>query len=146
MNETFERAKTEEIKEYFNSIFYDKPSDFESDICKAAEEGKHTSVQYLVERYHADVEAKDKYEWTPINDASKNGHLEAVKYLYETCHVKITDRVINTAERNCKQYLKNFNSINARISIVRIIPLLLLCCLLIINRCRRTFSKSDVYR
>ena len=35
-----------------------KPHDFESDIHEAADEGKLTSVQYLVEQCHANVEAK----------------------------------------------------------------------------------------
>ena len=70
-------------------IDIEKPSDFESDICKAAEEGKLTSIQYLYEACHANVEAKDIKGCTPINIASINSHLEVVKYLYETCHANV---------------------------------------------------------
>ena len=68
-----------------------KPNDFESDIHKAAEKGKLTSVQYLVEQCHANVEAKGEYGRTPLINASNNGHLDVVKYLVEECHAKITE-------------------------------------------------------
>ena len=63
------KKKTKETKTYFPPVT-EKPSDFESDICEAAEEGKLTSVQYLVEQCHADVETKDDDGRTPINYAS----------------------------------------------------------------------------
>ena len=69
-----------------------KPSDFESDICKAAEEGKLTSIKYLVKQCHADVETKDWCGYTPINNASSNGHLDVVKYLYKKCHANVETR------------------------------------------------------
>ena len=77
-----------ETKAYFPPVT-EKPSGFESDICEAAYQGKLTSVQYLVEKCHADVEAKDEWENTPINLASLTGRLEVVKYLYETCHADV---------------------------------------------------------
>ena len=40
-----------------------------------------------------------KYGNTPINEASRNGHLDVVKYLYETCHAKIPDNAINEATK-----------------------------------------------
>ena len=65
------------------------PSDFVNDICKAAQEGKLTSVQWLIEQCHADVETKDNNGYTPINFASRNGHLEVVKYLRKQCHADV---------------------------------------------------------
>jgi ankyrin repeat protein len=89
-----------------------KPSDFESDIHNAAEKGKLTSVQYLYEVCHSNVEAKDKYGKTPIIFASENGHLEVVKYLYEKCHATITDEAISrTKNDDIKNYLEE-NSIH----------------------------------
>ena len=67
----------------------EKPSDFENNICTAAEEGKLTSVQYLIEQCHADAETKDGRGFTPINLASQNGHLDIVRYLYEKCHANV---------------------------------------------------------
>ena len=46
------------------------------------------------------VETKDKYEYTPINNASKNDQLEVDKYLYKACHAKITWKSILNAEIN----------------------------------------------
>ena len=103
--------KTEEEKEEKKTYFppvTEKPSDFESNICKAASEGKLTSVQYLVEQCHANVETKDENERTPIRCASLNGHLEVIKYLYETCHAKIDDRAIIWARtEEIKKYLQS---------------------------------------
>ena len=73
----------------FFSPVTEEPPDFESNICKAAKEGKLTSIQYLVEQLHADVETKNSFESTPINIASGKGHLEVVKYLYVQCHADI---------------------------------------------------------
>ena len=39
------------------------------------------------------------YGRTPINDASYKDHLEVVKYLYETCHTKITNETSGQQER-----------------------------------------------
>ena len=102
--EKLKEEKNTRKKTYFPPVT-EKPSDFESDICKAAAEGKLTSVQYLIEQCHANVETKDKYGGTPINFASFNGHLEIVKYLYETCHATITDKTLQEAELECKEYL-----------------------------------------
>ena len=74
----------------------------------AASEGKLTSVQYLVEQCHSDVETKDYLEYTPINIASEKGHLEVVKYLYEQCHAKITDKTIKIARNDTiRKYLQS---------------------------------------
>ena len=62
------------------------PSDFEKDICLIIAQGKLTNIWILIEMYKIDVETKDKDENTPINIASKNCRLYAVKYLYKTCH------------------------------------------------------------
>ena len=48
-------------------------------------------------------------EWSvqSINWASSNGHLEVVKYLYETCHAKITEKTIKNAKaKEIKEYLQ----------------------------------------
>ena len=66
---TLQNKIKEEKKTYFPPIT-EKPSDFESDICKAAEKGKLASVQYLFEQCHANVETKDSYGWTPIINAT----------------------------------------------------------------------------
>ena len=97
--------ETEEKKTCFPPVT-EKPSDFESDILKAAEKGKLTSVQYLVEECHADVETKDNYGRTPIMRASCYGKLEVVKYLYETCHANITtETILKTYNKEIKEYL-----------------------------------------
>ena len=80
-NEELKKSK----KTHFERVT-EKPLDFESDIHKAAEKGKLTSVQYLVEQCHSNVEAKDNKGSTPIMFASYNDRLEVVKYLYEECH------------------------------------------------------------
>ena len=101
------KKKTKETKTYFPPVT-EKPSDFESNICEAAKEGKLTSVQYLVEQCHANVETKSNNGRTPINYASLNGHLEVVKYLYETCHAKITNKTIEKAKtEEIKEYLRS---------------------------------------
>jgi hypothetical protein len=63
-----------------------KPEDFESDIHKAAAEGKLKSVQYLAEQR---IEAKDNNGKTPIIIASENDHLDVIKYLHEECHANV---------------------------------------------------------
>ena len=81
-----------ETKEEKKLCFYpvtEKPIDFESDICKAAERGKLESVQYLVEQCHANVEVKGEWGCTPLNIASKEGHLDVVAYLHELCHANV---------------------------------------------------------
>ena len=75
-----------EIEELKKSTFFD----FESDIHKAAENGKLSSIKYLVEQCRVNVEAKDNDGWTPLICASQEGHLDVVKYLFEECHAKIT--------------------------------------------------------
>ena len=69
-----------------------KSDDFESDIFKAAKEGKLTSVQYLVEKCHANVEAKDENGFSPLFIASIFNHLKIVKYLYEKCHADVESK------------------------------------------------------
>ena len=66
-----------------------KPWFFESDIFKASEKGKLTSIQYLVENEHCIVEGKDKEGRTPLYIASENGNFDIVKYLIEECHCNI---------------------------------------------------------
>ena len=92
--ETIRNSKTEEIKNYFSSLFSDQPSDFESNILTASSKGNLASVQYLFERYHAKI---PEYA---IIFASLYGHLEVVKYLYETCNAKVPKYAINIATRN----------------------------------------------
>ena len=38
------------------------------------------------------IETKDYYGFTPINNASSNGLIEIVKYLYETYHVDVEQK------------------------------------------------------
>jgi ankyrin repeat protein len=66
-----------------------KPFFFESDIYKAVAEGKLTSVQYLIEQSHVNVEAKDKNGRTPLHIASEKGQIEVVKYLIEQSHANV---------------------------------------------------------
>ena len=91
-NEELKKSK----KPHFAPVT-EKPSDFEKDIHRAARYGKLTSVQYLVEQCHSNVEAKDNDGWTPIIFASINCYLEVVKYLVEVCHATITDEAISKA-------------------------------------------------
>jgi ankyrin repeat protein len=67
----------------------EKPSDFESDIHRAAEQGKLSSVQYLVKKCNADVEAKNEDGYTPIIISTEKGHLKVVKYLHEKCNANV---------------------------------------------------------
>ena len=56
------------------------------------------SLIIFFETGHADVEAKNWIENTPINNASYYGYLEIVKYLHETCHTDVEtkdDDIIN---------------------------------------------------
>ena len=66
-------------------------------------------VKYLYETFHANIEAKDKNGNTPIDLASKRGHLEIVKSLYETCRAKITKEMIKNTARHylSSHYLRN---------------------------------------
>ena len=82
------KNKTKEKKTYFPPVTK-KPTDFENDIFKAAEKGKLTSIQYLIEQCHVGVETKDNYGNTQINMASNYGQLDVVKYLYEQCHADV---------------------------------------------------------
>ena len=66
-----------------------KPTDFESNICKAANEGKLSSVKYLVEECNADIGIIDEYGSTPLRLAAREGHLDVVKYLCENCHANV---------------------------------------------------------
>ena len=71
----------------------EKPADFESNIHKAAEEGKLTSVQYLYEQsIRPFVVASDDEGMTPLHSASFNGHIEVVKYLIEQCHANVEEK------------------------------------------------------
>ena len=78
----------------------EKPKDYESDIFKACEEGKLSSVQWLIE-----IEKVDKNKIknnglylifgrndSPIHIASKHGHLPIVQYLIEKQNVDINIR------------------------------------------------------
>ena len=111
-DEDIRESKTKEIKEYFSAIFEDKPSGFDNDIYRAAKKGNLTSVQYLVERYHFDIETKDNDGCTPMKYAIQNERLEIVKYLYETCHSQIDDDAIQYASQNrhleVVKYLKQY--------------------------------------
>ena len=90
-----------------------KSSDIESNLIKAANEGKLTTIQYLVEKCHADVETKDEKGHTPLNIASIKGHLDIVKYLYEKCHA-----IIQTENENGYTPINNA-SINGHLGIVK---------------------------
>ena len=64
----------------------EEPYDFERSLVKAAEKGKLSSVQYLVEKYHISVETSNYRNQTPIGIAAEKGNLFMIKYLYEYCH------------------------------------------------------------
>ena len=76
---TFEK---EEIK-------HEKPDDFEDDIFEASRQGMLSSIKYLIEECHEDVETKDDNGYTPLMFASLNGNLNLVKYLIEECHANV---------------------------------------------------------
>ena len=44
---------------------------------------------YFYSLLGSDAETEDDDGFTPINTASENGHLEVVKYLYETCYADV---------------------------------------------------------
>ena len=91
----------------------EKPSDFEKDICKAAEMGNLASVKYLVEKCHENAAKKDGHKRTPLIIASNYGHLDIVRYLYETCHADAETEDIygNTSI--------NYASVNGHLNIVK---------------------------
>ena len=90
-----------------------KPSDFEPDICKAAEEGKLSSVQYLFEIEGINVETNDSYGWTPLHYVSSNGHFDIVQYLVEECHCNVEAKdndectSLDYASEEIRAYLKS---------------------------------------
>jgi hypothetical protein len=77
----------EQLKKQKKTIY--KPSDFVNDIHEAARQGKLTSVQYLIEQCHVNIEEKNNDGRTPLHVASYNGHIEVVKYLIEKCNVNV---------------------------------------------------------
>ena len=91
-NENAENAEREKTK--FPKVTQ-KPSDFVSDICNAARDGKLSSVQYLVEIEKENVETKNRAGWTPLHWASYYGHLDIVKYLVEECHRNVEAKDIS---------------------------------------------------
>ena len=69
---------------------------------------KLTSVQYLIEKYNVNVETKDNDGRTPINKASYCNNLDIIKYLYETCHAKITEKNLRvTCKSKCYEYIRS---------------------------------------
>ena len=88
-----------------------QPESYEPDILIAAKQGKLTSVKYLVEK-GADIESKDKYEWTPLHWACENGHLAVVKYL-------IKKGANIEAQNRYKQTPLHWASANGRTDVVR---------------------------
>lgn len=83
----------EKLREYMDShnLIYlpevnEKPTDFESNICKACSEGKLSSVQYLIEQEYIDKNLRES-GLTPLHYACSNGHLSIVRYLIEIQHV-----------------------------------------------------------
>ena len=58
-------------------------------LCDASLNGHFEVVKYLHEECHSDVETKNIYGNTPINNASCYGHLSVVKYLHEECHADV---------------------------------------------------------
>ena len=67
--------KAEKMKIY-------KPQDFQSDIFKAIEEGKYTSVVYSL-AHDVNVSVKDNKHNTPLHKAAQTGNLAIVTYLTE---------------------------------------------------------------
>ena len=43
---------------------------------------------------------REKYGDTPISNASKNGHIEIVRYLYEECNAKVRMNLLEYAADN----------------------------------------------
>ena len=79
------KEKDKEIEELKKEIKrYTKPDDFVYDIFEATENGKLSSVKYLINVMKTDPNIKnDNNGWTPLHYASSNGHLDIVKYLVE---------------------------------------------------------------
>ena len=78
------------------------PPDFESDIFVAAEEGKLTSVQYLIEEKKIKPNITNNCNDTPLNIAAENGNLQIVRYLIEKhlCDKEIRGNVLFTPLHN----------------------------------------------
>ena len=74
-------------------------------LMDAADRGDLREVKRLVEKKHADVNAKDKDGWTAGMEAAENGHLEVVEYLVENgMDVNARDKDGNTAGMVAAQY------------------------------------------
>ena len=84
-----------EIYEWLNTHFnYDEPYFIECIACY------NEPLFYYYYLSGSNSESNEIYEKYLINTVSKNGNLEILKYLNETCHVKICDSVINIASEN----------------------------------------------
>ena len=70
--------------------------------------GKLSSVQYLIEIEKKNVETKDSYGWTPLFNASQNGHFDIIKFHVEECHVNVEVKDIRIAStEEIRAYLKS---------------------------------------
>ena len=70
-----------QIEKTINEILL-KPKNFVPDIFQACQNGKITSVQWLIDKENVDKDKKDHFTLnTPIHIASKNGHFHIVEYL-----------------------------------------------------------------
>ena len=72
---------------YYVPLIKSKPLDFERNIHKACEEGKLSSVQYLIEHEHIDKNLRNEEGYCPIHIACWKGHLPIVRYLIEIQNV-----------------------------------------------------------
>ncbi len=62
-------------------------------------------MKYLIEQYHADVEAKDDTGYTSLHCASYLGYFPIVQYLVEQGHAKITKT--DYRNKNIREYLES---------------------------------------
>ena len=70
----------------------EKPKDYEPNIFKACEEGKLTSVQWLIEKEKVNKNKKDEFGYTPLKYACEYGHLSIAQYLLSKgANIKIKD-------------------------------------------------------
>ena len=67
----------------------EKPKDFEQDIFKACEQGKLTSIQWLIEKENTDKNITNSKGDSLLHIAAQKGHLIVVEYLVEKQNIDI---------------------------------------------------------
>lgn len=76
-------------------------------LFEACGSGDLCRVKELVEDEKADVNARDKDNYTPLTTAARKGHISIVKYLIEKCAVSIDQKGYNDSTALCSAACNN---------------------------------------